>query len=473
MMMTLATVVLLASCGRIGMIGSESGYDDDSRNVDGSDEPFPVEGDSLSAEDQPDSSGTIDDLDPVLEPVDDSMPSMPDPSEDVVVRDPGPFTVGAAAISNSRPGVDWSASTDADHYLLQHSTSADCSGGPEPIRTATTSWRSPNELPAGPRYFCVTAVGADGRQRPADNGPVEVEVRRGWVELARGQNGIQFRSLGCDFSGRHVLMVQQTRFRSYDPATNAWTDLSRAGGPPPDLGWYSQVWTGTELIVWSGLVPPNNYIAAGWAYSPELGTWRVIQGNGHPPATQGHVAVWTGTEMIIFGGTSTSNFQEARNEGRAYNPATDTWRVIASTGGPGALAYASAAWSGTEMLVYGGHAAPSNRVSDSIHAYNPATNTWRVIGRAGGARIGAASAFGDGLFFTFAGLSRNSLAADTFLDSSLLLEVESATLKLTDDNSRRPLVRFSHCITWTGQAFFVAAGAITGGTHLDTFLYYP
>ena len=53
--------------------------------------------------------------------------------------------------------------------------------------------------------------------------------------------------------------------------------------------------------------------------------------------------------MLVWGGSGTA-------DGAAYDPGTDTWSPITATGAPSARSDHFAAWSGTEMIVWGGGA---------------------------------------------------------------------------------------------------------------------
>src|SRR3954454_19044245 len=58
------------------------------------------------------------------------------------------------------------------------------------------------------------------------------------------------------------------------------------------------------------------------------GSWRPF--NAGPLSVRNDsVAVWTGTEMIVIGGVNVLS-EQLLTDGAAYNPASDTWRLIAS-----------------------------------------------------------------------------------------------------------------------------------------------
>jgi hypothetical protein len=99
------------------------------------------------------------------------------------------------------------------------------------------------------------------------------------------------------------------------------------------------VWTGTEVIVWGGRVGLMA-LSDGAAYNPATDTWRMITPNswGHPGAH----AVWTGTEMIVL----------AKNGGAAYNPVTDTWRDLPLRQS-GSGSFLAPVWTGDQLIGVG------------------------------------------------------------------------------------------------------------------------
>src|SRR5260221_632699 len=81
-------------------------------------------------------------------------------------------------------------------------------------------------------------------------------------------------------------------------------------------------------------------------------TWTPTSTTNAPSARAFHTAVWTGTEMIIWSGVHGCFF----NTGGRYNPSTDSWTATTTTNAPYPRAEATAVWTGTEMIVWGGTA---------------------------------------------------------------------------------------------------------------------
>ena len=92
-------------------------------------------------------------------------------------------------------------------------------------------------------------------------------------------------------------------------------------------------------------------------------------------------AAWTGAEMLVWGGAGcqgacSGQGIRAHADGAAYNPTTDTWRSLP----PSPLAArtgALAVWSGRELIVWGGMVG-ERFVADGA-AFDAAGNRWRSL----------------------------------------------------------------------------------------------
>ena len=133
--------------------------------------------------------------------------------------------------------------------------------------------------------------------------------------------------------------------------------------------------------------PDNVPLATGSRYNPATNSWTVMATLRSPTARFDHRAVWTGTEMIVWGGRDGS--YESLDGGARYNPATDTWTPMARPSNVLPRARHQAVWSGTQMLVWGGinsprgRAAPARRPAPGGGRYDPATDSWKTIATEG------------------------------------------------------------------------------------------
>lgn len=166
----------------------------------------------------------------------------------------------------------------------------------------------------------------------------------------------------------------------YDPAVPSWAPIAPA--PLAAGRGMTAVWTGDEMIVWGGAEVRGDVAvgsAAGAAYDPAADAWRPLAQAPLSPRWQ-HRAVWTGSEMIVLGGFATGEPAGFVADGAAYDPATDTWRLLAPTPFSHPPALPLVAWDGTRVLVWAGELAnPEDPAGGEGAAYDPATDTWYAI----------------------------------------------------------------------------------------------
>jgi hypothetical protein len=139
----------------------------------------------------------------------------------------------------------------------------------------------------------------------------------------------------------------------YDPTIDMWTPTSIGTNAPGARNGHQAVWTGMEMIVWGGANGFASVLKSGGRYSPSTDMWRsTSMGSNCPSERQSHTAVWTGSEMIVWSGQA---LHGSVMDGGRYNPVADTWAAT-STGAnvPGARSSHTAVWTGTEMIVWGG-----------------------------------------------------------------------------------------------------------------------
>jgi N-acetylneuraminic acid mutarotase len=168
----------------------------------------------------------------------------------------------------------------------------------------------------------------------------------------------------------------------YNPATDTWT-ITSAVNAPTHREKHTAVWTGTEMIVWGGNFDVDSGPGTGARYNPQTDTWTATSTAGAPAARQHHTAVWTGSRMLVWGGQSDQQGLTAYNTGASYDPATNSWTPITTSGAPTGRRWHAAVWTGSEMVVWGGvgggDAAPTNTGA----RYNPSTNAWTATPTAG------------------------------------------------------------------------------------------
>jgi N-acetylneuraminic acid mutarotase len=166
---------------------------------------------------------------------------------------------------------------------------------------------------------------------------------------------------------------------SYDVASNTWRSLPIA---PIEGRQADGVWTGTELIVVGGEAYGQKVFADAAAYNPTTNKWRRLP---PLPATRWAASLtWTGSEVLVIGGAKDLGGGVPYDDGYAYQPGTNTWRHVAAMGSP--RMSAMAAWTGHHLIVWGGdtrakpNAEPSTPSNGMV--YDPATDHWFALPKA-------------------------------------------------------------------------------------------
>ena len=166
----------------------------------------------------------------------------------------------------------------------------------------------------------------------------------------------------------------------YDPATDSWTRLSSIDAPQA-RAYHTAVWTGSEMIVWGGwnlAVGPDDYVEtflnSGGRYDPLSDSWTPTTGTGAPDPRTFATAVWTGSEMVVWGGEIYHSGWTFFNSGGRYDPVADSWAPTSLVDAPVARTHHAAAWTGGSMVVWGGYT--TDEVLATGGRYDPATDSW-------------------------------------------------------------------------------------------------
>ena len=167
----------------------------------------------------------------------------------------------------------------------------------------------------------------------------------------------------------------------YDPTTNSWASTSTGANVPAVRAGHTAVWTGSEMIVWGGV--GADYLDTGGRYNPTTNSWQPTSLVGGPTPRTHHTAVWTGSKMIVWGGVyvlAPEHYSLAT--GALYNPATNSWETTPIIPPLAGRDDHSAVWTGTEMIVWGGHAYVNDTNTHYLFSdggrYNPSTDSWSM-----------------------------------------------------------------------------------------------
>src|SRR6185503_18195226 len=123
----------------------------------------------------------------------------------------------------------------------------------------------------------------------------------------------------------------------------------------------------------------TNNLPSGGRYDPSTDTWAATSLTAAPFGRSGATAVWTGSRMIVWGGYTTTASTGAvfgtRSGGR-YDPAADTWAPITLTGAPSTRYNQSGVWTGNSMVIWGGLGGSPVVGINSGAFYDPGGDVW-------------------------------------------------------------------------------------------------
>jgi hypothetical protein len=160
----------------------------------------------------------------------------------------------------------------------------------------------------------------------------------------------------------------------YNPSTDGWTPTSTVNAPSGRAG-HTAVWTGSMMVVWGGY-SGESWLNTGGRYNPATDGWTPTSTGNAPSGRADHTAVWTGGLMVVWGGN-------ADRTGGRYDPAADGWTPTSTTDAPSAYSLHTAVWTGSLMVVWGGQGADAPYISAAGGRYDPATNSWKPISTTG------------------------------------------------------------------------------------------
>jgi hypothetical protein len=256
----------------------------------------------------------------------------------------------------------------------------------------------------------------------------------------------------------------------FTPSSNSWASTSTGANVPAARSGSAAVWSGTEMIVWGGYdaSSPVFQMNTGGRYNPGTDSWvPTTNGSTVPVARSQHTTVFSGTEMIVWGGDG--GIRGLLNSGGRYTPSTDTW-VPTSTGTnvPAARSYATAVWSGTTMVVWGGY--NGSTVLNSGGRYTPSTNSWATTSTSGSvpsARNKHTAVWTGSRMIVWGGMS----GSGTQFNTGGQYDPASDTWTATSTGANVPLARFYHSAVWTGTEMIVWGGS-SGSAFLNTGGHY-
>jgi len=170
-----------------------------------------------------------------------------------------------------------------------------------------------------------------------------------------------------------IAMIATTATTS---AANAnWTSI--APDPRGQTRGAAVVWTGKEIVAVGGFDPDNTVRESNAAYSPATNSWRTLAVQSDVGKRVNVLTAWTGSEALFIGGDN-PDLSLLVSYATAYNPTTDSWRIIASPPIGFITSRSPAVWDGTRLLVWPGDGGGASMPITPI-AYDATTDTWTSL----------------------------------------------------------------------------------------------
>ncbi|MGH9002847.1 MAG: hypothetical protein ACRDYV_06935, partial [Acidimicrobiia bacterium] len=230
-------------------------------------------------------------------------------------------------------------------------------------------------------------------EAPAEAAPPTSPSATGWNTLPASPlsarygpltawNGGEFFVVGGSVRTSATTEEYSTQGAAYDPGTGRWRSLPDAPFQVTDKS--TAAWTGTELIVVGGAAPTGpgtaEWTAQGAAYSPERNTWRRLPTTPLRPRWNAFSA-WTGTQLLIWGGAAiVPGIEDVSilGDGATYDLAADSWQPLSRAPRQRGAGGASV-WTGDRWILGGGENGTDGGTDHGWLEYNPATRTWRRL----------------------------------------------------------------------------------------------
>ena len=209
-----------------------------------------------------------------------------------------------------------------------------------------------------------------------------------------------------------LLQVGMRKVQEYCP-TPGTTSLTTNGRP--SLRERASITAmGDEIVVYGGLSLSNALLNNGAIYNTRSHQWRPLVSNLGNIGRAQHGAAWTGRELIFWGGTRSLNNTSALADGLIYSPATESWSLLPpGTGSPAARFDHEMLWTGRELIVWGG--ANNQSVLNTGARYLPESNTWLPMSQSSlSPRTKSASLWTGDRMFVFGGRNISGGCSNTY-----------------------------------------------------------
>ncbi len=253
---------------------------------------------------------------------------------------------------------------------------------------------------------------------------------------------------------------------------DSW-DTSMSNGAVHGRSNHCAVWTGTEMIVWGGIwddYMTRVYTNSGGRYNPATDTWVPLPVTDKTPVGRCNAtAVWTGSEMLVWGGywTDASGVVHLENSGGRFNANSGAWSALPVSGAPEARTSHTAIWTGKEMIVWGGCQGSEFPLA-SGGRFNPKTGKWKTTTakNAPVPRERHCAVWTGTEMIVWGGYRWDG--ADHVENTGGRYDPKKNKWIPTASDASAPEARYSAAAVWTGTEMIVFGGYVPNGFEWDT-----
>jgi N-acetylneuraminic acid mutarotase len=206
------------------------------------------------------------------------------------------------------------------------------------------------------------------------------------------------------------------------------------------------------VFVWGGVDAAGAVLASGALYDPAADSWRAVA--SAPVLLWPRVlatAVWTGTVVVVWGGGDaggTTDFQT----GGVYDPAANSWKVMSIEQAPSARRAPRGIWTGSRVMFWGGWL-KTGIPEDKAFLYDPNNDKWSQTSNSSAPPklMETATGFSGSSFFVYAGRPNGAGESNLFYRYQ---PAGDAWSTLADG----PSARYGAFGSWDGSRFIAWGG---------------
>lgn len=201
------------------------------------------------------------------------------------------------------------------------------------------------------------------------------------------------------------------------------------------------------------------------------GRWSPLSTTNEPYCRELFAVAWTGTDLLIWGGAFFDPETLVQPDGARYRANADTWTAISTNGVLGQRYYAANVWTGDRWVIWGGSGVGGTLPSDKAGiSYNPATDVWATISSTAApmGRLAHAAIWTGSEMIIWGG----------FNESVRELGDGARYSPMTDswtpmNSAGAPMPRNRHTAIWSGNEMIVWGGRNEGAPLGDGGVYDP